>query len=106
MLVRPAGVAEASRRHRAQEPSRQRRARAEVAAMEEELRVIQDQRYISQAARAFRLGNPGEIPFALAADAPPLAADAPGSAAVGLGADAASRSPLESWLDVLFGPGG
>jgi len=78
----------------------------EVAALERELQVIQDQRYISQAARAFRLGNPDEIPFALEADAPPLPADAPGSAAVSLGADATPDSPLERWLDVLFGPGG
>ncbi|MGZ8501541.1 MAG: hypothetical protein ACXWW6_01680 [Candidatus Limnocylindrales bacterium] len=78
----------------------------EVAAMEEELQVIQDQRYISQAARAFRLGNPDEIPFALEAKAPPLPADAPGSAAARLGADEAPGGPLERWLDVLFGPGG
>lgn len=78
----------------------------EVAAMEHELQVIQDQRYISQAARAFRLGNPDEIPFALEADAPPLPADAPGSAAARLGADEAPDGPLERWLDVLFGPGG
>jgi len=77
----------------------------EVAAMEHELEVIQDQRYISQAARAFRLGSPGEIPFALAADAPPLPADAPGSAGAELGATTASMSPLDRWLDVLFGPG-
>ncbi|OGO54636.1 MAG: hypothetical protein A2V84_06985 [Chloroflexi bacterium RBG_16_70_13] len=78
----------------------------EVAAMERELLVIQDQRYISQAARAYRLGNPGEIPFALEAGAPPLAADAPGSAAVGLGAETTTTGPLDRWLDVLFGPGG
>lgn len=78
----------------------------EVAAMEQELQVIQDQRYISQAARAFRLGNPDEIPFALEADAPPLPADAPGSAAARLGADDVRDGPLERWLDVLFGPGG
>lgn len=79
---------------------------AEVAAMEQELQVIQDQRYISQAARAFRLGSPDEIPFALEADAPPLPADAPGSAAARLGADEAPGGPLERWLDVLFGPAG
>jgi cell division protein FtsB len=78
---------------------------AEVAAMELELQVIQDQRYISQAARAFRLGASGEIPFALEADAPPLAPDAPGSAAARLGEETESMSPLERWLDLLFGPG-
>jgi cell division protein FtsB len=79
---------------------------AEVDALERELEVIQDQRYISQAARAFRLGNPDEIPFALEAGAPPLPVDAPGSAAARLGAEPSPGSPLERWLDVLFGPGG
>jgi hypothetical protein len=46
---------------------------------------------------------PREIPFTLADDAPPLGPDAPGSAAVRLGAVADRRSPLESWLDLLFG---
>lgn len=79
---------------------------AEVTALERELQVIGDQRYIGQAARAFRLGNPDEIPFALEAEAPPLADDAPGSAALRLGAEKSATSPLERWLDVLFGPGG
>ena len=42
----------------------------------------------------------------LADDAPPLAADAPGTAAVRLGAVVDRPSPLESWLRLLFGPGG
>ncbi|HEX5590348.1 MAG TPA: hypothetical protein VFX65_08685 [Candidatus Limnocylindrales bacterium] len=78
--------------------------RDEVAAMEEELETIQGSRYIDLAARAYRLGTAQEIPFALAANAPPLAADAPGSASVRLGADTTVRSPIDSWLDVLFGP--
>jgi len=52
------------------------------------------------------LGGPDEIPFMLAADAPPLAADAPGSASVRVGADLERRSPLETWLALLFGAGG
>jgi outer membrane murein-binding lipoprotein Lpp len=78
----------------------------EVAATEHELQAIQEPRYLTQAARAYRLGAVGEIPFALEADAPPLAADAPGSASVRLGATEVSGSPVEAWLDVLFGPGG
>lgn len=78
---------------------------AEVAATEHELQTIQDPRFVAQAARAYRLGTAREIPFALGADAPPLAADAPGSASLRLGADGASRSPIETWLEVLFGPG-
>lgn len=78
----------------------------EVAGLERELKTIQDQRYIAQAARAFRLGSAQEVPFALKAGAPSLAPDAPGSASVRLGGDPAARGPLSRWLDVLFGPGG
>lgn len=77
----------------------------EVSALERELQTIQDERYIGQAARAFRLGSAREIPFALEAGAPPLGPDAPGSASVRLGAEDAPHSPLERWLDVLFGDG-
>ena len=77
----------------------------EVDALEQELQTISDQRYIQQAARAYRLGTAQEIPFALEAGAPELAADAPGSASVRVGSDIKVRSPLEAWLDVLFGPG-
>ena len=77
----------------------------EVEGLQRELQTIQEQRYIDLAARAYRLGTPNEIPFALEADAPPLPADAPGSASVAIGAQTAKASPLERWLDVLFGGG-
>ena len=77
----------------------------EVAALQTELQTISDQRYIQQAARAYRLGTAQEIPFALEAGAPDLPADAPGSASLRVGSDKEPRTPLDSWLDVLFGPG-
>lgn len=75
----------------------------EVSALERELLLIQRPEYIAQQAREYRLGNAREIPFVLADDAPPLAADAPGTAAVRLGAVTDRPTPLESWLDLLFG---
>ena len=78
--------------------------RNEVAGLEQDLGRVQDPRFIKLAGRAFGLGGPGEIPFALAADAPALPADAPGSASVRLGADPISTSPLDAWLEVVFGP--
>jgi hypothetical protein len=60
-------------------------------------------RFIRLEGRSFGLGGPREIPFALAAGAPPLAADAPGSASVRLGAEPTPASPLDAWLEVLFG---
>jgi cell division protein FtsB len=76
---------------------------ADVAALEDELALIQRQAYIEQQAREYRLGGPREIPFILADGAPPVAADAPGTAATRLGATAGAGTPLESWLTLLFG---
>ena len=77
----------------------------EVGAMQRELALIQERRYIDQQARAYRLGTAREIPFVLEAPAPALPADAPGSAANRLGAPSDSGSPLDHWLALLFGPG-
>jgi cell division protein FtsB len=79
---------------------------AEVEALERELELIQRQAYVVQQARAHRLGEPQEVPFTLEADPPPLPFDAPGMASVRLGAGEDRRSPLESWLSLLFGPAG
>jgi len=80
------------------------------AALSDEVDVLQgavdrvrDPDYVAVQARAFGLGGTGEIPFQLAADAPPLAADAPGSAVIGQGAADVARANLEAWLDLLFG---
>ena len=78
---------------------------AEVAQLQQDLTHVQDPRYIQIEGRAFGLGARGEVSFALAAGAPALEADAPGSAAVRLGAEPLDRSPLDIWLDVLFGSG-
>jgi hypothetical protein len=77
---------------------------AEIAALERELDRIQQRRFILLQARAHGLGGHNEIAFTLDPAAPPLPADAPGSAALRVGAPS-SVSPLESWLNVLFGSG-
>ena len=78
----------------------------DVAALEDELRLIQRQDYVEQEARAYRLGSPREVPFTIAQPAPSLDPHAPGSAGVRVGADHAARSPLEAWLSLLFGTTG
>jgi cell division protein FtsB len=77
---------------------------SEVSALERELQLIGRQPYILQQARAYGLGGAQEIPFELPPDTPPVAADAPGSATQRLGVSLERRSPLDSWLSVLFGP--
>jgi len=78
---------------------------SEIAALERELERIQQRRFILLQARAHGLGGHREVAFTLDPDAPPLPADAPGSAAVRVGAPVAV-SPLDSWLNILFGSGG
>lgn len=80
--------------------------RDEVAGLQGDLDRVQDPRFVKLAGRAFGLGGPGEIPFALAAGAPELPPDAPGSASVRLGAEPPHTSPLDAWLEVLFGSTG
>ncbi len=79
--------------------------REEVGRLERDLGQVQDLRFIRLEGRAYGLGGKREIPFALAAGAPPLAPDTPGSASVRLGAEQAATTPLDAWLDVLFGEG-
>ena len=79
---------------------------ATVAALEGELALVGQRAYVTQQARQYRFGGANEIPFALAADAPALSADAPGSTGSKLGRTTERPSPLESWLRLLFGPGG
>jgi hypothetical protein len=78
--------------------------RDDVARLQQDLGHVQDLRFIQLEGRAFGLGGEGEVPFALAAGAPPLDASAPGSAAVRLGS-APRRNPFDAWLEVLFGAG-
>jgi hypothetical protein len=79
--------------------------RHDVAARRRELAFIQRQEYFVQQARAYGLGSAREIPFSLAADAPPLPDDAPGSAAARVGGERDRATPLDRWLELLFGPG-
>lgn len=77
----------------------------EVTAMQRELTLIQESRYVAQEARAYRLGSPNEIPFALQPGAPALSDDAPGSASNRLGTSDDAGGPVDTWLRILFGPG-
>jgi hypothetical protein len=77
----------------------------EVARLQADLTHVQDDRYIRLEGRAYGLGGRGELPFALAADAPSLPPDAPGSASVRLGVEPRPAGPIEAWLEVLFGAG-
>ena len=102
-FVRQVGEATAATNRAAELRAGNAALRDEVARLERDLGHVQDPRFIKLQARAYGLGGPREIPFALAPGAPPLAVDAPGSASVRLGAEPVASNPLEAWLEVLFG---
>lgn len=77
---------------------------SQVDGLERELSLVQRQAFIQQEARAYGLGTRGERAFTIDPNATALPPDAPGSAAVRLGARPAKTSPLDVWLDLLFGP--
>lgn len=104
-FVRQVGEATAATNHAAELRAANAALNAEVDRLQLDLDHVQDMRFIRLEARAVGLGGKGEVPFALAAGAPSLPADAPGSAAVRLGAEAVARSPVDAWLEVLFGAG-
>ncbi len=76
---------------------------AELDRRRAELAFIQEPRFIAQQARAYGVGTRREHPFTLGVDAPPLPADAPGSASLRVGFRTYERTPLEAWIQVLFG---
>jgi cell division protein FtsB len=75
----------------------------DVASLAQELKLIQEPAFVSEMARGYLLGSPGEIPFTLGPSAPPLPANAPGSVGIKPAAPVQNASPLESWLQALFG---
>lgn len=105
-FVRQAGEATAASDRAAELRAANAALKADVARLERDLDHVQDTRFIQLQGRAFGLGSRGERAFALAAGAPPLPADAPGSAAVRLGAPPTYATPLDAWLEVLFGSAG
>lgn len=77
----------------------------ELADLQGDLGRVGDDTYVGIAARGYGLGAKREVPFVLAAGAPSLPPDAPGSASVRVGAPPSGNSPLDAWLDLLFGAG-
>ena len=77
----------------------------DVASLQQEIQLVQQPAFVSSAARGYLLGRPGEIPFTVDPNAPPLPADAPGSIGIKPDTPAQNVSPLDAWLQVLFGAG-
>ena len=75
----------------------------EVDALQAELKLIKQPGFVDFTARGYMLGSAREIPFSIDPNAPPPAPDAPGSTGIKPQQVVLPQSPLESWLQVLFG---
>ena len=75
----------------------------DVTSLEQEIKLVQEPAFVSEMARGYLLGSPGEIPFAMDPSAPALPANAPGSVGIRPDAPVQNASPLDSWLQALFG---
>jgi len=76
---------------------------AQAEALTAERILLDDAAFLDLIARGYSLGSSVERPFVLAANATELPPDAPGSAARRLTVSEEARSPLDAWIEVLFG---
>jgi hypothetical protein len=104
VFARQVGEASAAASQADQMRARNAAMELDVASLERELALIRAPAFVSQMARGYLLGSTREIPFTLDPSAPPLPADAPGSTGIKPDVPAPDDSPLDSWLQVLFGP--
>src|SRR5664280_213579 len=75
----------------------------DVASLELELKLITEPAFVSQMARGYELGSPREIPFTIDPNAPPLPSNAAGSVGIKPEQPTRETSPLDSWMQALFG---
>lgn len=75
----------------------------DVASLEFELKLIREPAFVSQMARGYKLGSPREIPFTVDPNAPPLPSNAAGSIGIKPEQPTHEASPLDSWMQALFG---
>jgi cell division protein FtsB len=103
VFARQVGDASAAANQADQMRARNAAMQRDITSLDAELQLIKQPAFVSQMARGYLLGAPREIPFTVDPNAPPPPSDAPG--AIGIRPDAPSRagSPLDTWLQALFG---
>jgi hypothetical protein len=106
VFARQVGDASAASNRSAQLAADNAALAAEVQSLQAEADQIVRPESVAIAARGQGFGGPHEIAFTLAPSVAAPVDGAPGSASVRLGATVDRQTPLDSWLSLLFGPGG
>ena len=76
----------------------------DIQSLERELALIRQPAFVAEMARGYLLGTPGEIPFKVDATGT-LPPDAPGSRGIVPEPTTGPKTPLDAWLQALFGSG-
>jgi hypothetical protein len=105
VFARQVGDATAAANQADQMRARNVAATRDLAELERELSLIQQPAFISNVARGYLLGSPREITFTIDPNAPALPSDAPGSVGIRPVTTTESTSPIDAWLQALFGQG-
>jgi cell division protein FtsB len=103
VFARQVGEAQAAANDADQMRARNAAMERDIRSLELELTLVKQPAFVSQIARGYGLGTSREIPFTIDPNAPALPADAPGSAGIKPDGPSQPSSPLDAWLQVLFG---
>jgi len=103
VFARQVGEASTAANQADQLRSRNAAMESDVNSLQQEIALIEEPAFAAQMARGYTLGNPGEVPVAVDPNAPALPANAPGSVGIKPQQTTQTKSPLESWLEAIFG---
>jgi cell division protein FtsB len=106
VFARQVGEAEAAQNQADQLRARNAAMARDVESLQQEIALIKEPAFVAEMARGYLLGTPGEIPFRVDPNASPLPSDAPGSEGIVPEASSRPATPLDAWLQALFGSGG
>jgi len=103
VFARQVGEAQAAANEADQMRARNAAMERDIRSLELELTLVKQPAFVSQIARGYGLGTSREIPFTIDPNASPLPPDTPGSTGIKPDQPAQPSSPLDAWLQVLFG---
>jgi cell division protein FtsB len=106
VFARQVGEAEAAQNQADELRSRNAAMARDIESLQDEVALIKEPAFIAEMARGYLLGTPGEIPFRVDPNASPLPSDAPGSEGIAPEPSSRPATPLDAWLQALFGSGG
>jgi hypothetical protein len=103
IFVRQVGDAAAAQNMADQMRVRNAAMARDLASLEAELQLIGQPSVIAEMARGYLLGTPHEVPFTIDPKASPLPVNAPGSVGIQHSGQGPASTPLDAWLQALFG---